>query len=225
MKIINCTHKVFLKSLAIVLLCGLYISSHAQQDTNSIPLVLDSVTETETTPVPIYTPPPRKVKAEKATRIDTVGQIFHNPGKAAMYAAVFPGLGQIYNKKYWKLPLVYGALGAGVYAITFNHDQYKIYLDAFYSQIDDDLTNDQFSGVYDERQLIELQNIYRRWRDLSIILTGVAYGLQILDAYVDAHLFYFDVSDDLSLNWQPAVIQNQYSQPNAFGVGITLSFK
>lgn len=208
-----------------MLLCGLFFSSRAQADTNSIPLVLDSITETETTPVHVTTEPSRKVKAEKATRIDTVSQVFHNPGKAAMYAAVFPGLGQIYNKKYWKLPLVYGALGAGIYAITFNHDQYKIYLDAFYSQIDDDLTNDQFAGVYDERQLIELQNIYRRWRDLSIILTGVAYGLQILDAYVDAHLFYFDVSDDLSLNWQPAILSNQYAQPNAFGVGITLSFK
>ncbi len=208
-----------------MLLCGLHFTSLAQADNTGIPILLDSVGAPDQKTTPIATEPSRKVKAEKIVQIDTVGKPFHNPAKAAMYAAVFPGLGQIYNKKYWKLPLVYGALGAGVYAITFNHDQYKIYLDGFYSRIDDDVTNDQFVGVYDERQLIELQNIYRRWRDLSIILTGVAYGLQVLDAYVDAHLFYFDVSDDLSLNWQPAVLSNQYAQPNAFGVGITLSFK
>lgn len=208
-----------------MLLCGLHFISHAQEDTNSLPILLDSLGVPDKEPVSVTKKPSRKVKAEKITIVDTAGQPFHNPGKAAMYAAVFPGLGQIYNKKYWKLPLVYGALGAGVYAITFNHDQYKIYLDAFYTRIDDIPGNDQFVGQYDERQLIELQNIYRRWRDLSVILTGVAYGLQILDAYVDAHLFYFDVSDDLSLNWQPSILSNQYSQPNAFGVGITLSFK
>ena len=213
------------RSLAIVLLCSLHFTTLAQVDSNSAPVILDSLVTPTEVPPPVATEPARKVKAKKISRIDTVGQVFHNPGKAAMYAAVFPGLGQIYNKKYWKLPLVYGALGAGIYAITFNHDQYKIYLDGFYTRIDDNPVNDQFVGVYDERQLIELQNIYRRWRDLSIILTGVAYGLQILDAYVDAHLFYFDVSDDLTLNWQPSILSNQYAHPNAFGLGITLSFK
>ncbi len=208
-----------------MLLCGLHFISSAQVDTNSAPILLDSLGAPDKEATAVTIEPSRKVKGEKTTRIDTAERPFQNPGKAAMYAAVFPGLGQIYNKKYWKLPLVYGALGAGIYAITFNHDQYKIYLDGFYTRIDDDPVNDQFVGQYDERQLIELQNIYRRWRDLSIILTGVAYGLQILDAYVDAHLFYFDVSDDLSLNWQPSILSNQYSQPNAFGVGITLSFK
>ncbi len=208
-----------------MLLCGLHFISSAQVDTNSAPILLDSLGAPDKEAVAVTVEPSRKVKAEKITRIDTAERPLQNPGKAAMYAAVFPGLGQIYNKKYWKLPLVYGALGAGIYAITFNHDQYKIYLDGFYTRIDDDPVNDQFVGQYDERQLIELQNIYRRWRDLSIILTGVAYGLQILDAYVDAHLFYFDVNDDLSLNWQPSILSNQYSQPNAFGVGITLSFK
>ena len=225
MKIKNCTHKVLKRSLAIVLLCSLHFTTLAQVDSNSAPVILDSLVTPTEVPPPVATEPALMVKAKKISRIDTVGQVFHNPGKAAMYAAVFPGLGQIYNKKYWKLPLVYGALGAGIYAITFNHDQYKIYLDGFYTRIDDNPVNDQFVGVYDERQLIELQNIYRRWRDLSIILTGVAYGLQILDAYVDAHLFYFDVSDDLTLNWQPSILSNQYAHPNAFGLGITLSFK
>lgn len=156
---------------------------------------------------------------------DTAASGYQKPGKAALYSAVFPGLGQVYNKKYWKLPIVYAALGAGVYAITFNHDQYQIYLDAFYTRIDGDPDNDQFSGQYDAAQLVELQNIYRRYRDLSIILTTVAYGLQVLDAYVDAHLFYFDVTDDLSFNWQPSVIRNQYSPQSSVGLGITLSFK
>ncbi len=227
MKIQHCTHKIILRALAFVLLCSLHFYSNGQiLDSNAVEVKPDSIAlSNESLSKDTAQLPPPKVKAEKVVKNDTAVRPYQNPGKAAMYAAVLPGLGQIYNKKYWKLPLVYGALGAGIYAITFNHDQYRIYLDAFYTQIDDDITNDQFAGVYDERQLIELQNIYRRWRDLSIILTGVAYGLQVLDAYVDAHLFYFDVSDDLSLNWQPSLIRNQYARSNAFGVGITLSFK
>ena len=222
MKISFRIHTLITRGIATAMLCTLYMVSYGQVvDSLALPLPADTTVEIDRTKAKA----PKKVKAEKVARPDSAYRPIQVPGKAAMYAAVLPGLGQIYNKKYWKLPLVYGALGAGVYAITFNHDQYRIYLDAFYTRIDDEPDNDQFVGVYDERQLIELQNIYRRWRDLSIILTGVAYGLQILDAYVDAHLFYFDVSDDLSINWQPSILQNQYAQPNAFGVGITLSFK
>lgn len=219
-----------------MLLCSLFFAGQAQSDTtftkasdstesqsDSLITVQDSSVLID--PSAVVNDSPEKEEKLKNAPVDTAARGYQNPGKAALYSAVFPGLGQIYNKKYWKLPIVYGALAGGIYAITFNHDQYRIYLDGFYSRIDEEPNNDQFVGQYDERQLIELQNIYRRWRDLSIILTGVAYGLQILDAYVDAHLFYFDVSEDLSLNWQPSVIRNQHSPSSAFGVGLTLSFR
>ncbi len=166
-----------------------------------------------------------KIKADTLEIVHPAKIYTQIPGKAALYSTVFPGLGQVYNEKYWKLILVYGALGAGIYAIDFNNAQYNIYLDAFFTRVDTDPDNDQFVGVYDERQLIELQNIYRKYRDLSIMLTGLAYGLQILDAYVDAHLLNFDVSDDLTLNWEPAIIQSSFSSPAAFGLGLKLSFK
>lgn len=172
-----------------------------------------------------YTPKAERIFTDSIVKEKAIIPGDHSPAKAAMLSSVFPGLGQIYNKKYLKVGLVYAALGAASYAIVWNQDQYKIYERAFYSQIDDDQTNDQFDGVYDERQLIELQNFYRQQRDLSIILGALAYGLQILDAYVDAHLMYYDVSDDLSLRWEPAVINNQANMPSAVGLGITLSFK
>ena len=173
-----------------------------------------------------YTPKAQRIYTDSIVAGDkSVEQGDHSPSKAAMLSSTFPGMGQVYNKKYWKLPIVYGALGAAIYAIVFNQDQYKIYEQAFYSQIDKDLTNDQFSGVYDQRQLIELQNFYRQNRDLSIILGAVAYGLNVLDAYVDAHLFYYDVSDDLSLRWEPTLMNNQNLSSLTFGFGVTLSFK
>ncbi len=169
----------------------------------------------------------RMVSAEEVTeRPDTIIEDSTHSVKKATLLALIPGAGQIYNGKYWKLPLVYGALAGTIYATSFNHDQYQIYLHAFETRIDDDPANDEFSGVYDERQLIELQNTYRKWRDLSIILTAAAYGLQILDAYVDAHLHSYDVSDDLTLRWEPALIQTDYAYtPAAVGFGITLQFK
>ena len=194
--------------------------SRAQVDTTAI----DSLKLEDIAP-DNYAPKAERIYTDSIVKEKAVIQGDHSPAKAAMLSSAFPGLGQIYNKKYWKLPIVYGALGASIYAITFNQDQYKIYEQAFYSRTDDDQTNDQFEGVYDERQLIELQNFYRLQRDLSIILGALAYGLNILDAYVDAHLMYYDVSDDLSLRWEPTILNNQANIPSGFGLGITLSFR
>lgn len=173
-----------------------------------------------------YTPKAERIYTDSIVAGDkSVEQGDHSPSKAAMLSSTFPGMGQVYNKKYWKVPIVYAAMGAAVYAIIWNQDQYKIYEQAFYSQIDNDQSNDQFAGVYDQRQLIELQNFYRQQRDLSIILGAVAYGLNVLDAYVDAHLFYYDVSDDLSLRWEPTIMNNQNLSALSFGFGVTLTFK
>ncbi|AEV31390.1 hypothetical protein Oweho_0370 [Owenweeksia hongkongensis DSM 17368] len=173
-----------------------------------------------------YTPQAERIYTDSIVGGEkSVEQGDHSPSKAAMLSSTFPGMGQVYNKKYWKVPIVYAAMGAAIYAIIWNQDQYKIYEDAFYSRLDNDLSNDQFAGVYDERQLIELQNFYRQQRDLSIILGAVAYGLNVLDAYVDAHLFYYDVSDDLSLRWEPTIMNNQNYGTLGFGFGVTLSFK
>ncbi len=143
--------------------------------------------------------------------------------KTATLLALMPGAGQIYNRKYWKLPIVYAAIGTALYFAYDNHQTYRLYLDAFYAVNGDSTLSDPFNGFYTPRQLIELQDIYRRYRDLSIILAVLGYGLQILDAHVDAHLFYYDVSDDLSLNWQPTRLNMPWGRPS-IGIKAVLHF-
>lgn len=146
----------------------------------------------------------------------------HSVAKATWFSAALPGLGQAYNKKYWKIPIIYAALGGLTYLIIDNNYYYHYYLDGFY-QINETPEDDLFLGVYDERQLIELQNIYRKWRDLSIIVAGVVYALNILDAHVDAHLFYYNLDDDLTLHWEPSIIRGP-AYSSAFGVSFKVNF-
>jgi hypothetical protein len=155
----------------------------------------------------------------------------HSPKRAAVMSAMLPGLGQAYNKKYWKMPLVYAALGATIYGISFNNKKYQLYKDAYIIRLDGDAnTVDDFdpstgaAEVYTESQLRTLQDFYRDNRDLSGVLTVLAYAINILDAYVDAHLFYFDVSDDLSANWSPVNIPSATSKKSYPGLRLSFNF-
>lgn len=196
--------------LLILLFAGSILN--AQTDTTSSTSPLDSLQ--------IYEPGAEEVTAIEDSVIDPIDTSYHSPKKAALLALV-PGLGQIYNKKYWKLPLVYGALGACIYVVDFNQFYYRSYLDQFNTLLETDSPNRNTM-----RQLVEQQNFYRRRRDLSIIITAAVYGLQILDAYVDAHLFHYDISDDLTLQWEPRMLRNLTSpNPNAYGLGITFNLK
>lgn len=145
----------------------------------------------------------------------------HSPKKAALYSAILPGLGQGYNKKYWKIPIVYAGLGTTVYFIFWNADLYNEYKTAF------DLRRaggtDKYAGIYTDENLIFLQNSYRNQRDLSIILTAVIYGLNIIDANIDAHLFDFDVSDDLSMRIEPTATPSPLFGINGTNIGMRLS--
>jgi len=126
----------------------------------------------------------------------------HSPTRATLFSAALPGLGQVYNKKYWKVPIIYAGLGTCVYFIQRNNSKFQLYKDALVAEQDSDPTTINDTG-FSSFQLNDLQNTYRGWRDLSwIILTGV-YILNIIDANVDAHLFYFDVGKDLSLQVHP----------------------
>ncbi len=156
-----------------------------------------------------------------STEIDSLS---HSVKKATILSASFPGLGQFYNKKYWKMPIVYGAMATTIYFAVDNHRLYKRYLDAFYIRTDEDpSTVDEFVGIYTtESQLIELQDYFRKYRDLNIILTGFVYALQIIDAHVDAHLFYYNVDDNLSFKWEPARIQSPHY--NSYGISLKFNF-
>jgi len=124
-----------------------------------------------------------------------------DPRRATLLAAVLPGAGQMYNRKYWKLPILYSAAFVLGYYINFNNQQY-VYTRDSYLQVQAGL-NDRYNGAYSLQQLAQLREYWRRNRDLLIILSGFTYLLNIADAAVDAHLGSFDVSDDLSLKFGP----------------------
>ncbi len=132
----------------------------------------------------------------------------HSPKKATIMSAVLPGLGQIYNRKYWKLPIIYGGLAGLVYSAGFADKRYKNYKEAYILRTDEnpatidkyDYQLDNGEMKYSENGLLELKEYYRRNRDLSYIILFGIYALNIIDANVDAHFFNFDISDDLSLN-------------------------
>ncbi len=161
----------------------------------------------------------------------------HSPRKASIYSAVLPGLGQAYNKKYWKIPLIYGGFGAFGYFIGWNNKNYKQANRAYKDLTDADPATDSYMKLkqiiyYDltkasdvaslKQGLLSSQDYFRRNRDLLIIVTAAFYGLNIIDASVDAHFFNFDISDDLTLNWEPVLQRNE--NQNIFCVNCTFSF-
>ncbi|MFT6209893.1 MAG: hypothetical protein ACJAYA_000537 [Bacteroidia bacterium] len=130
----------------------------------------------------------------------------HSPFKATVMSAALPGLGQVYNGKWWKVPIIYGGFGGLIYSSVFNDLQCRTYKEAYLIRIDDDpATIDQFEGQFTDANLLELVSRFQRNRDLSLIFTGVLYALNIIDATVDGHLKDFDVSDDLSLKIRPTI--------------------
>lgn len=149
----------------------------------------------------------------KAREIDPL-----RPSKAAFYSAILPGLGQAYNKKYWKIPVVYGAIGTSMYFYIDNNKKYHSYRDAYKKRLLG--LPDQYDYLDDSR-LISAQRFYQRNRDLSLLISIGFYVLNIVDANVDAHLIQFNVSDKLSM--QPEVYMNEIDyKPN---LGLTFNYK
>jgi len=167
-----------------------------------------------------------------------------NSTKAVLLSAIFPGLGQIYNRKYWKLPLVYGSFIGCIYAITWNGNQYNGYEKAYIDFLNymngkpNDNTWDAYRyGSYLRQDpadwspsmntnfssaLKNAKDYYRRYRDMSYIIAVGIYAIWIIDAYVDAQLFDFDISPDLSMHVAPALFDR--TAVNTRSVGMQLSF-
>jgi len=159
---------------------------------------------------------------------DTTAFKDHSPKKAIYYSAAFPGLGQIYNKKYWKTPIIYGGfIGLGI-LINFNNKNYQLFKKDFITVSNTDSTiSKSYKGPYTSTQLIVLKDFYRRNRDLSIIGVVILYAANIIDAYVDAELKAFDVSDDLSLRVKPYYTPNLFQSKDIFksSAGLTLTLR
>ncbi len=131
----------------------------------------------------------------------------YDPRKALLYAAILPGLGQIYTKKYWKVPLVYGGMAITGYAINLYQKGYTKYKLELFTVLDGTTTRSP-SG-FDEATLRSIVNSYRRQRDFMIIIMGGVYLLQIIDAHVDAHLKEFDLNPNLQVSIEPMIDNDQ----------------
>ena len=143
------------------------------------------------------------------------------PAKAAFYSAVLPGLGQAYNKKYWKIPLVYGAIGASIYYYTLNNNRYQTYRNAYKDRLAG-IPNEAFDYL-DNARLIQAQQFYQRNRDLSLLCAIGFYVLNIIDANVDSHLGQFNVNDNLS--FIPELYSNGLNYRPSMGVALNYTFK
>jgi hypothetical protein len=138
-------------------------------------------------------------------------------------SALCPGLGQIYNRKYWKLPIIYAAMGGCVFGFAFNQNEFAYYRDVLRVRYDDDLLTVDPLPQYSDASIVALKNDYQRYRDLCVIGFSAIYLLQVIDAAVDAHLYTFDVGPDLSLQWSPRFTPG-YRQ-NYYGIGLQLTSK
>jgi hypothetical protein len=164
-----------------------------------------------------------------------------NPKRALWLALVLPGAGQIYNRKYWKLPIIYGGFMGCIYALTWNNMMYKDYSQAYLDIMDNDPGTASYNKFLHLGVQINDQNMerykslfksrkdkYRRWRDLSFFVMLGVYAISVIDAYVDAELSEFDISKDLSLKVSPAVIPNHSGgnplQAQSLGVNCSLNF-
>lgn len=158
-----------------------------------------------------------------------------NPLKATWLAMVIPGGGQIYNRKFWKLPIVYGGLAGCAYALSWNNKMYRDYSQAYRDLMDNNPSTVSYktllpaSSSYSTTQLSTIlknrKDLYRRYRDLSIFSLIAVYAISIIDAYVDAELSNFDISPDLSMRVQPVVMDNTTITQNKKTIGVQCSLR
>lgn len=152
--------------------------------------------------------------------------------KATTLSTICPGAGQIYNKSYWRVPIVIGGMASTIYTVDWNNRGYKRFKTAYALRVDYDKNPDkypdgaadEFRGAYSATFLKNLKDSYRRNRDLCILLTAGVYMLQIIDAHVDAHLQDYDISDDLTMNLEPYFDYSPIDSQPLFGVGLSLKF-
>jgi hypothetical protein len=165
--------------------------------------------------------------ATDSSEITTIPHISPiTPKKKAMFSAIVPGLGQMYNNHYWKLPIVYGGLGVAGYFIYSNTVEYNKYRKIYAGRLSGKQEYIETEAHYNNNQIKLLQDNARQNRDLTVMLTVVGYGLQIIDALVFAHLKGFDISEDISMQFKPTLTPSpiHYYKPS-IGLGVVVKFK
>ncbi len=142
-----------------------------------------------------------------------------NPKKAGLYSALVPGVGQLYNRQYWKIPVVYVGLGVCAYFLVTNYRNYQSYYTAYVGRIANPYPTDKYVGYLTTSQLQQYANDDNKYLDITALCTVVGYALQVLDAVTGAHLKNFDISRDISMKVQPVAM------PNGIGLGLVLNMK
>jgi hypothetical protein len=198
------------------LVCSVVARAQTDSDTTTQVADIPQVTAQDNAAKKLLPIPGEKTKATKQPYQP-------NPKKSALYAAIFPGLGQINNRQYWKLPIVYAGVGAATYFIVHNTQEYQSYRKAYVSRLSNPNYTDKYSYITSNNtQLLSYlktnQDAYKKWLDMSYLYTGVGYILQIIDALAFAHLHNFDISQDISLRIEPV------NQPNFTGYGLVIHF-
>lgn len=165
-------------------------------------------------------------RVEQIHTTDSALRKKHSPKIAVALSAVIPGAGQIYNKKAWKIPIIYAGLAASTYYVVHFAKETNIYKYEYRYRMQGktDLLNPQLA-TKDDETILSLKSLNQRRMEVSIAATAVVYALNLIDALVDAHLFYFDISDNLSMQWVPSILPNSCGQYNSYGVTLSLSFK
>ena len=218
------------RQFVIIVMLAMALTSHAQEEAE---LVNDTL---HTDEVSIMIDTTKQVKAPRDWSTWKP-----NPQRALWLALVLPGAGQIYNRKYWKLPIFYGGFMGCIYALSWNNMMYKDYSQAYLDLMDDDpgtasynkflhlgveitsANEERFKQIFKGRK-----DKYRRWRDMSIFVMIGVYALSVIDAYVDAELSEFDISKDLSLEVRPTILPNiaggNALQAQSIGLSCCLNF-
>lgn len=158
---------------------------------------------------------------------DSLQEKPHSPTRATIYSMILPGLGQAYNRKYWKIPIIYAGFGTLAYFIKTNNDEYQLYREAYAHVLSNDTVGppvNEYETKYSEDALRAGRNYYRRNRDLSYILTGIWYILNVIDATVDAHLYNWNISEDLTLRFEPLMERPIYVSNRFTGFRLVLNF-
>ena len=201
---------------------------HSFSDT-TVPLVITDTMALDTTSIGM-------TSDSLLRKLPVMEKIFiPNPQRALWLSLVFPGAGQVYNRKYWKIPIVYGGFLGCLYALTWNNQMLNDYSQAYLDIMDDDPNTKSYMNMLPMNYKIEgkenqfkdifknKKNYYRKYRDMSIFAMIGVYLLSVVDAYVDAELSSFDISKDLGLSVEPAVF-NSSARNSSVGVQCTLKF-
>ena len=222
-----------MRTIALLLCSLVAIASQAQQLVRHdiIDEKLDTVVLTDSTALLTGKIEPPTAKTNDKLKFNP------NPMRAMWLSALCPGAGQIYNRRYWKLPIVIGAFVGLTYGTSWNNRMLNDYSKAYRDITDNDPNTRSYMDFYpptvnesdlDKTWLTSTlknrKDYYRRYRDICIIGIAAVYVLNVIDAYVDASMMHFDVSPDLSMRWGPAVIDSQTTRLPAIGLGCSLDF-